>query len=272
MENLLATLPTYLQHMKENNTLLGEDIARLNKTYLLPETAASHVRRIQTELESFEAAIVEVTSNQEEPTQAYSVLEENLEDLQTQLKDIEDEQISVSERLTQIEKDDINARQKANVYVNRLHTIKRYMEKRNLPGIPQTFLKLFFTASNNTEDLMVELEQKMINIESVTRVLEIATNDMEALETETYNIVQYATLTEQLLQYSNRYRSFDERIQEAFNEALDIFEKEFDYHASFDKISQALEVAEPGVTNRFVTSYEKTRETIRFNKEKDFIV
>lgn len=76
--------------MKENNTLLGEDIARLNKTYLLPETAASHVRRIQTELESFEAAIVEVTSNQEEPTQAYSVLEENLEDLQTQLKDIED--------------------------------------------------------------------------------------------------------------------------------------------------------------------------------------
>lgn len=264
VENLLATLPTYLQHMKENNTLLGEDIARLNKTYLLPETAASHVRRIQTELESFEAAIVEVTSNQEEPTQAYSVLEENLEDLQTQLKDIEDEQISVSERLTQIEKDDINARQKANVYVNRLHTIKRYMEKRNLPGIPQTFLKLFFTASNNTEDLMVELEQKMINIESVTRVLEIATNDMEALETETYNIVQYATLTEQLLQYSNRYRSFDERIQEAFNEALDIFEKEFDYHASFDKISQALEVAEPGVTNRFVTSYEKTRETIRF--------
>lgn len=264
VENLLATLPTYLQHMKENNTLLGEDIARLSKTYLLPETAASHVRRIQTELESFEAAIVEVTSNQEEPTQAYSVLEENLEDLQTQLKDIEDEQISVSERLTQIEKDDINARQKANVYVNRLHTIKRYMEKRNLPGIPQTFLKLFFTASNNTEDLMVELEQKMINIESVTRVLEIATNDMEALETETYNIVQYATLTEQLLQYSNRYRSFDERIQEAFNEALDIFEKEFDYHASFDKISQALEVAEPGVTNRFVTSYEKTRETIRF--------
>ena len=264
VENLLATLPTYLQHMKENNTLLGEDIARLSKTYLLPETAASHVRRIQTELESFEAAIVEVTSNQEEPTQAYSVLEENLEDLQTQLKDIEDEQISVSERLTQIEKDDINARQKANVYVNRLHTIKRYMEKRNLPGIPQTFLKLFFTASNNTEDLMVELEQKMINIESVTRVLEIATNDMEALETETYNIVQYATLTEQLLQYSNRYRSFDERIQEAFNESLEIFEKEFDYHASFDKISQALEVAEPGVTNRFVTSYEKTREIIRF--------
>ena len=264
VDGLVATLPTYLQHMKDSNAVLVEDIKRLSKSYLFSETDVSHVHRLQTELDSLEESVLELTSEQEEHSEPYSLLEERLENLQATLKEIEDEQVELSQGLAQIEKDDINARQKANVYVNRLHTIKRYMEKRNLPGIPQTFLKLFFTASNNTEDLMVELEQKMINIESVTRVLEIATNDMEALETETYNIVQYATLTEQLLQYSNRYRSFDERIQEAFNESLEIFEKEFDYHASFDKISQALEVAEPGVTNRFVTSYEKTREIIRF--------
>ena len=264
VESLLSTLPTYLNHLKENNQVLVQDLERLNKAYLLPESDGNHVRRLQAELAALDTAILEVTEDQGEPTQAYSVLEEQLEMLQSNLKDIEDEQISVSERLAQIEKDDLNARQKANVYVNRLHTIKRYMEKRNLPGIPQSFLKLFFTASHNTEDLMAELEQPQVNIESVKRILEVVTNDMEALETETYDIVQYATLTEQLLQYSNRYRSFDERIQEAFNEALEIFEKEFDYQASFEKISQALEVAEPGVTNRFVTSYEKTREAIRF--------
>ena len=264
VEALVATLPTYLQHMKENNALLIEDIERLSKSYLLSESDASHVHRLQTELDSLEESVIELTSEQEEHSEPYSLLEERLENLQATLKEIEDEQVELSQRLAQIEKDDINARQKANVYVNRLHTIKRYMEKRNLPGIPQNFLQLFFTASNHTEELMAELEEARVNIEAVNRMLEIATNDMEALEEETYNIVQYATLTEQLLQYSNRYRSFDERIQEAFNESLEIFEKEFDYHASFDKISQALEVAEPGVTNRFVTSYEKTRETIRF--------
>ena len=264
VESLLSTLPTYLNHVKENNKVLVQDLERLSQTYLLPETDASHVRRIQADLSALETAILDVIEDQSEPTQAYSVLEEQLEALQSQLKEIEDEQISVSQRLAQVEKDDINARQKANVYVNRLHTIKRYMEKRNLPGIPQSFLKIFFTASHNTEELMSELDQELVDVESVNRILEITTNDMEALEEETYNIVQYATLTEQLLQYSNRYRSFDERIQEAFNESLEIFEKEFDYHASFDKISQALEVAEPGVTNRFVSSYEKTRETIRF--------
>ena len=264
VESLLSTLPTYFNHLKENNQVLVQDLERLNKTYLLPESDGNHVRRLQAELSGLDTAITEATEDQTEPTQAYSILEEQFNSLQSNLKDIEDEQVSVSERLAQIEKDDINARQKANVYVNRLHTIKRYMEKRNLPGIPQSFLKLFFTASHNTEDLMAELDQAQVNIESVKRILEVATNDMEALETETYDIVKYATLTEQLLQYSNRYRSFDERIQQAFNEALEIFEKEFDYKASFEKISQALEVAEPGVTNRFVSSYEKTREAIRF--------
>ena len=264
VEGLVATLPTYLQHMKDSNAVLVEDIKRLSKSYLFSETDVSHVHRLQTELDSLEESVLELTSEQEEHSEPYSLLEERLENLQATLKEIEDEQVELSQRLAQIEKDDINARQKANIYVNRLHTIKRYMEKRNLPGIPQNFLQLFFTASNHTEELMAELEEAQVNIEAVNRMLEITTNDMEALEEETYNIVQYATLTEQLLQYSNRYRSFDERIQEAFNESLEIFEKEFDYHASFDKISQALEVAEPGVTNRFVTSYEKTRETIRF--------
>lgn len=110
----------------------------------------------------------------------------------------------LSDSLSKVEKDDANARQKVNIYANRLHAIKRYMDKRNLPGIPQEFLELFFTASNNTEALMDELEGDKINIESTNRLLDILTNDMNELEEATYRIVQNATLTEQLLQYSNR--------------------------------------------------------------------
>ena len=263
-EKLMATLPSYLKHMKENNQVLVKDMERLGKTYLISESDVNRVRRLQADIAALNTTIQELTSDQTEISEPYSILQERLESLQSALKDIEDDQIGVSERLVQIEKDDVNARQKANVYVNRLHTIKRYMEKRNLPGIPQKFLKLFFDASHSTEDLIAELEQTKVNIESVNRILEIASSDMDLLETETYNIVQNATLTEQLLQYSNRYRSFDDRIQQAFQEALNIFETAYDYQASFEKISQALELAEPGVTDRFVTSYEKTREMIRF--------
>lgn len=70
-------------------------------------------------------------------------------------------------------------------------------------------------------------------------------------------VVQNATLTEQLLQYSNRYRSFEPAVQSSFEHALKLFEVDHDYDASLEEISYALETVEPGVTDRFVSSYEK---------------
>ena len=72
---------------------------------------------------------------------------------------------------------------------------------------------------------MDELEGDKINIESTNRLLDILTNDMNELEEATYRIVQNATLTEQLLQYSNRYRSFDDHVQAALMNPF-IFSKE----------------------------------------------
>ena len=264
VEKLIKNLPSYLAHTKENNQQLQKEIERLSQTFLLSDTEPSHVKELQAELSAQEDVVLNAVEDSSETKQAYSVVQEELEAIQERLKEIEDEQISLGEALAEIEKDYANARQKVNIYANKLHTIKRYMEKRNLPGIPDSFLEIFFSTSNNIEELVKELEATRVNIESVNRWLEILGNDMEQLEEETYRIVQDATLTEQLLQYSNRYRSFDDNVQAAFNKSLYVFEHDYDYAQSLEIISKALDLVEPGVTERFVTSYEKTRENIRF--------
>lgn len=263
-DRLNKILPGFLQHVKENSHNLMKEIERLGETYILSDVEVNHVRDLQAELTGLENRVANTLDDQSSSQEAFSVRLDEFEKIDQRMKEMEDEQIILSESLASIEKDDANARQKVNIYINKLHTIKRYMEKRNLPGIPSTFLNLFFTASNNAESLLAELEEKRVNIESVNRMLEIVTRDMQDLEEETYQIVKNATLTEQLLQYSNRYRSFDKNVQDAFDTALDIFENEFDYKASFEVISNAVEVVEPGVTKRFVTSYEKTQEDIHF--------
>ena len=264
VEKLVKALPGYLAHAKENNKRLAEEVERLSKTFESKELKENHLKELEAELTAQELVVEDALKDTSETQKAYSILQEELEAIEERLKEIEDDQIALSETLSKIEKDDTNARQKVNIYANRLHAIKRYMDKRNLPGIPQSFLTIFFTASDNTEALLAELEGRRVNIENANRLLDILTNDMTELEEETYKLVQYATLTEQLLQYSNRYRSFDDHVQAAFDEALYIFEKEYDYPASFKVISEALETVEPGVTERFVSSYEKTRESIRF--------
>ena len=264
VHKLVKQLPGYLKHAKENNSNLASEVECLEKAFEINDTFSRQLKDLEAELAAQEGVVEDAVSDSSETQKAYSILEEELEAIEDRLKEIEDEQISLSDSLSKIEKDDANARQKVNIYANRLHAIKRYMDKLNLPGIPQEFLEIFFTASNNTEALVAELEADKVNIENSNRMLEILTNDMNELEEAAYRIVQNATLTEQLLQYSNRYRSFDDHVQAAFDQALYIFEHEYDYSASFKVISDALEMVEMGVTERFVTSYEKTREQIRF--------
>ena len=223
VEKLVKALPGYLAHAKENNKSLAEEVERLSKIFESKVLKENHLKELEAELTAQELVVEDALNDTSETQKAYSILQEELEAIEERLKEIEDDQIALSETLSKIEKDDTNARQKVNIYANRLHAIKRYMDKRNLPGIPQSFLTIFFTASDNTEALLAELEGRRVNIENVNRLLDILTNDMTELEEETYKLVQYATLTEQLLQYSNRYRSFDDHVQAAFDEALYIF-------------------------------------------------
>ncbi|HEM2766434.1 TPA: septation ring formation regulator EzrA [Streptococcus suis] len=257
-------LPKFLEHVVQNTQLLDEESQRLNATYLLADSKLSRINQLKARLESIEIVVTESVEDIENPQVAYSILEERLDHSLASLKEIEEEQLVLADYLKSQELSENTARKKATLYINKLHTLKRYMEKRNLPGIPAEFLTNFFRTSDHVEALIAELDYKRINIEVVNCLLENATYDMNQLEELAYLIVQNATLTEQLLQYSNRYRSFDESVQKAFNRSLSIFEKDFDYQAAFEEISFALETVEPGVTERFVRSYEKTREAIRY--------
>ncbi|HER2959541.1 septation ring formation regulator EzrA [Streptococcus pyogenes] len=257
-------LPRYLAHVKRNNEQLKNEIARLSRKYILSGTESLTVKAFEKDIKEIEdstLAVAEQFGLQEKP---FSELQVTFERSIKTLTNVESGQMDVFAAVKDIEKIESQARHNLDVYVTQLHMIKRYMEKRHLPGIPQDFLSAFFTTSSQLEALMDELSRGRINIEAVSRLSEVATVAIANLEDLTYQVVQNATLTEQLLQYSNRYRSFEAGVQSSFEHALRLFEVENDYQASFDEISYALETVEPGVTDRFVNSYEKTREHIRF--------
>ncbi|HGA4245131.1 TPA: septation ring formation regulator EzrA [Streptococcus pyogenes] len=257
-------LPRYLEHVKRNNEQLKDEIARLSRKYILSETESLTVKAFEKDIKEIEdstLAVAEQFGLQEKP---FSELQVTFERSIKTLTNVESGQMDVFAAVKDIEKIESQARHNLDVYVTQLHMIKRYMEKCHLPGIPQDFLSAFFTTSSQLEALMDELSRGRINIEAVSRLSEVATVAIANLEDLTYQVVQNATLTEQLLQYSNRYRSFEAGVQSSFEHALRLFEVENDYQASFDEISYALETVEPGVTDRFVNSYEKTREHIRF--------
>lgn len=257
-------LPRYLAHAKRNNEQLKTEISRLSRKYILSENEGFNVKAFEKDINDVEENTLEIAEQFGTQEKPFSELQLIFERSIKTLASVESGQMDVFEAVKDIEKIESYARQNLEIYVTQLHMIKRYMEKRNLPGIPQDFLSAFFTTSSQLEALMDELSRGRINIEAVSRLSEVATVAIANLEELTYQVVQNAILTEQLLQYSNRYRSFEAGVQNSFEHALRLFEVDNDYQASFDEISYALETVEPGVTDRFVNSYEKTRERIRF--------
>lgn len=257
-------IPDYLAHAKANNEKLEHEIKRLSHKYILNDNENLSLRSFTKNLEEIEQEtlpIIAAFDNQDKP---FSELQLIFDRTLKTLDAVEEGQMQIFEQVKNIEQIESIARQSLDQYINRLHSIKRYMEKRNLPGIPQDFLSAFFTTSKQLEVLIDELSRGRIDIEAVSRLTDVATAAIANLEEATYQVVQNATLTEQLLQYSNRYRSFEPSVQSSFERALHLFEVDNNYQASFDEISYALETVEPGVTDRFVSSYEKTREQIRF--------
>lgn len=257
-------IPDYLAHAKANNEQLAHEIKRLSHKYILNDSESLSLRSFTKNLEEIETEILPIVLGFETQDKPFSELQAIFDRTLKTLAAVEEGQMEVFEKVKNIEKIETVARQSLEQYINRLHMIKRYMEKRNLPGIPQDFLSAFFTTSSQLEVLIDELSRGRIDIEAVSRLTDVAASAIENLENATYQVVQNATLTEQLLQYSNRYRSFEPSVQNSFERALKLFEVDNDYQASFDEISYALETVEPGVTDRFVSSYEKTREQIRF--------
>ena len=261
-------LPDYLKHAKENNKKLQEELERLMLTYIFDETYAADVRSFASDISGVETAVLPTLENFETQVKPFSELEKIFEKSLNTLSAVENGQVEVFENLQAIEKNEAKAREELDVYVNKLHVIKRYMEKRNLPGIPQSFLSVFFSTSAQIEALMDELSRGRINIDAVMRLTETSKNAIDHLEETAYLVVQNATLTEQLLQYSNRYRSFEPAVQSSFEHALKLFEVDHDYDASLEEISYALETVEPGVTDRFCIILREDTRTNSYVRER----
>ncbi|MGT2895517.1 septation ring formation regulator EzrA [Streptococcus entericus] len=264
VKRLIRRLPSYLEHVKTNHSKLQEEILRLQQYYILDDADSSTLKGLSRQIEKLEEGSLAHLDDSQLPEEPFSTLETRYSTAVKGLEGIEQEQLSLTTHLKEIDKKEVEARQLMEQSINRLHIIKRFIEKRHMPGVPQEFLSIFFTTSSQVEALMAELDRHRIDIQAVNRLTEASDSAMAKLEETAYTVVQYATLTEQLLQYSNRYRNFDKNVQASFEAALHYFEVEYDYRAAFDEISYALEIVEPGVTERFVTSYEKTREMIRF--------
>lgn len=100
-------------------------------------------------------------------------------------------------------------------------------------------------------------------MEEITKQLIMIESDLDILAEKTTDLVDSAELSEQLLQYANRYRLTHDEVAKASQEAQRLFDQEFDYAKSLETIATVLDQVEPGSYKRLEDNYYKRKGTAK---------
>jgi len=229
----------YIAHALKNNRQLMIELDHTSQSYTLNHNELGRSRGFQTEIEELIRRYEDFEPKMKEHTIPYSEVQAFFKDCYKILDDIENQQVEIDDSLKELRKGEKAAQEKVDQYDFRLRNIKRYVEKQRLPGLPADYLEFFFVATDRIEELSKALNRIRINME----------------DKKTNDLVNSAALTEQMMQYANRYRHTHEAIRVAMENSLELFSKEYRYQDALDEIGTALERVEPGAFRRIEDFY-----------------
>lgn len=256
-----SIIKEYIEHTRANNKNLLLEVDHVSQAYVLTGSEMGVIRGYQEQLDQLEAGSNELLDVIEENAQPYSLLGQEVDTIISTLDDIEKNQLKISHDLQDLRQQEKAAQDAADTFDREIRILKRYVEKRNLPGLPQSYLDKFFATTERVQALFKELNKVKVNIDGVNHLVDVTTEDLSNLKDATDELVDKARLAEDLMQYANRYKTTNEHIAKSIARALQLFERDRNYAASYAEISGALDAVEPGASERISNVYHQTKMT-----------
>ncbi|EGO5855627.1 TPA: septation ring formation regulator EzrA [Enterococcus faecalis] len=247
----------YISHSLKNNHQLMIELDHVSQSYTLNNNELGRSRGFQTEIEEIIRRQKDLEPRMKEHTVPYSEIQAFYKECYKILDDIENQQLEIDASLKELRKGEKVAQEKVDEYEFRLRSIKRYVEKQRLPGLSADYLEFFYVATDRIEDLSRALNKMRINMDEINRLCDLCEDDLELLDKKTKDLVNAAALTEQMMQYANRYRHTHENIRAALDKSMYLFSTEFRYQDALDEIGTTLEAVEPGAFKRIEDFYFK---------------
>jgi len=260
VEKNLDVALKFVAHVMKNNRNLMIELDHTSQSYTLNNNELGMTRAFQTQLDGIERQLVQIQDHLKDEMVIYSESAEAIEASLNMMEDTENQQVEISDALKNLRKDEEIAAEKIETYEFKLRRMKRYVDQQRLPGLPQEYLEFFFVATDRVEELSRELSKIRIDMDEINQLVSFCDEDMLLLDEKTNELVDSAALTEQMLQYANRYRHSHPQIEQAINKSLHFFTEEYRYQAALDEIGVALEAVEPGAFKRIESIYFQTKE------------
>ena len=254
-----SKMPNYekaLQNFEKNFLHTQSEVEQLKQAYYFEDADLEKYMTLEKLLQQLKEQLKELTEKVEKNNEAHSHLREELEAAFEQLERIENEHEQFKERIQNLRKDEIEAREQIKKMNDEIYQINRKLRKSNLPGVPNRIWDLIEEARKKTEIVLETLEMKPLDIVAVQKSLADAQNAVKVAIDTTEEMLEQAFLTEQVIQYANRYRSSNPMLAAELIESENLFRKA-EYELALEKAARAVEEIEPGALKKIEKNQEK---------------
>lgn len=247
---------TELFELDKQKLQTSEETELVKQSYQLTEQDFEKQRHISKQISMLRKRHDQLKLNLVKDQIAYSVLKEELTELEAQIQMVKAEHDAYRQMLLALRKDELAARQQLSELRLLLKESLRMIQKSNVPGLPDSYKQLAEEANQTVKKATAKLEEIPLDMVAVNVLLEDAAESVKKLTSETEEMVEHVFTIEKIIQYGNRYRSKDAHLAADLREAEGLF-RNFHYNDSLEKAAAALESIEPGVLKRLESSVEE---------------
>ncbi|WP_432364251.1 septation ring formation regulator EzrA [Lacticaseibacillus paracasei] len=247
-------LRQFIDHALRQNRELQTELDHLNQSYTLNHDEIKIAKDLKTQLDSINANYIKDTDAIEAGKAVYSDVIERFDATKDELTAIEKQQVQINQAVAGLKKGEIVANKQAENFELDMRNIKHEILRHHLPGLPQDYVSQVKHVTAEIEQLNHDLDQVKINMDAIAKFLIKIASDIDALKKATSALIDAAGLTEELMQYANRYKTTVKPVAEAVHQATESY-MQFDYKQAADTLAMALEQTEAGSYKKVEDAY-----------------
>lgn len=249
---LEAQFPTYEESLKKVGVTFSEtksEVELLRKTYYFEDDDMEEYLTLDKKVTTLQSQLNELSNKLNSKTVSHSELRAQLESGFEQLEKMQEKHEEFKERINNLRKDELEAKEKLSKMGNQIIHINRKLRTSNLPGVPDFIWEAIDTASERNNRVIEVLENQPLDIGKVQHALKEAETAVDYALEQTDTMIEQAFLTEQVIQYANRYRSRYPLLAANLAEAERLF-RSYEYEIALEHVAKAVEEVEPGALSR----------------------
>ncbi|CAM4311960.1 septation ring formation regulator EzrA [Weissella hellenica] len=255
-------LTGYVAQNKRQNHELYARLDRLNQDFVFSKDELGQIRSWEIQLGNNTVNFEELRQHISRHEAVFSTLIGQQEAMITDLKRIAQEQTTMWQAFQELPTVLGQSKKRVTLLADKLRLIQRSFERQGLPGLPDTYLSIFYSVSDELERVKQQLGFSRVNIDDVLRQLSIVTADLDTLQERTDSLIEAATITERLVRKALMYRD-NPAVAQSTQQARYFYETSYDYEQSMKTLAVILDQIEPGLTNRVVQQYRQEQATLQ---------